>query len=87
MYATAKMGAVLVPLNPNYKERELTYLLQHSRARMLVAAASCKGIDMVQMVHAATCHMLVFDSHLEDCTLEHLLVLNSPASGGGFLHS
>ena len=53
MYATATMGAILVPLNPSYTASELTFALQHSRASMLVAASSCKGMDMVDTVQAA----------------------------------
>ena len=81
MYAAAKVGAILVPLNPSYKELELRHVLQHSSPKMLVAAASCKGVDMVHTVQAATCHMLSSGSQQGNHTLEHLLVLNSPSSG------
>ncbi len=35
-YAAWKLGAIVVPLNPMYKERELTYFCQDSGAKMLL---------------------------------------------------
>ena len=35
-YAAWKLGAIVVPLNPMYKEKELTYFCQDSGARILV---------------------------------------------------
>jgi long-chain acyl-CoA synthetase len=34
LYATWKLGAIVVPLNPMYKEKELTYFCQDSRAKI-----------------------------------------------------
>ena len=39
-YATAKIGAVLVTVNPSYQLAELEYLLAQSRTRALVMARS-----------------------------------------------
>ena len=37
-YATAKIGAILVNINPAYRTHELAYVLNQSGAKLLVAA-------------------------------------------------
>jgi fatty-acyl-CoA synthase len=49
-YATAKVGVVLVNINPAYRTHELRYALHQSGCRMLVAAPSFKTSDYVGMV-------------------------------------
>ncbi|HYZ68352.1 MAG TPA: AMP-binding protein, partial [Mycobacterium sp.] len=49
-YATAKIGAILVNINPAYRSHELDYVLNQSGVRMLVAATSFKTSDYVAMV-------------------------------------
>ncbi|MGH2872336.1 MAG: AMP-binding protein, partial [Solirubrobacteraceae bacterium] len=49
-YATAKLGAILVNINPAYRTTELEYALAQSGCRMLVAAPSFKGSDYRAMV-------------------------------------
>jgi fatty-acyl-CoA synthase len=49
-YATARMGAVLVNINPAYRTSELAYALDRSGCRMLVSAPEFKGSDYVAMV-------------------------------------
>ena len=49
-YATAKIGAVLVNVNPAYRTHELGYVLRQSGARVLVTAESFKTSDYVAMV-------------------------------------
>jgi fatty-acyl-CoA synthase len=44
-YATAKIGVILVNLNPAYRTSELSYALNQSGCRMLVAAQSFKTTD------------------------------------------
>ena len=39
-YATAKIGAILVTVNPAYRTHELSYVLRHSATRLLVSASS-----------------------------------------------
>ncbi len=51
-YATAKIGVILVNINPAYRTHELAYALNHSGCRMLIAAPSFKTSDYVQMVDA-----------------------------------
>src|SRR3954447_4449317 len=49
-YATAKLGVILVNINPAYRTSELEYALRQSGCRMLVAATAFKSSDYVQMV-------------------------------------
>ncbi|MBV9838981.1 MAG: AMP-binding protein [Solirubrobacterales bacterium] len=49
-YATAKLGLILVNINPAYRRSELEYALGQSGCRWLFAAQECKGSDFVEMV-------------------------------------
>jgi fatty-acyl-CoA synthase len=49
-YATAKIGVILVNLNPAYRTHELAYALNQSGCRLLVAAPSFKSSDYMEMV-------------------------------------
>src|SRR4051794_3928538 len=49
-YATAKLGVILVNVNPAYRTSELEYALRQSGCRMLVAATAFKTSDYVTMV-------------------------------------
>jgi fatty-acyl-CoA synthase len=49
-YATAKIGAILVNVNPAYRTHELAYVLKQSGVRTLVSATAFKTSDYVQMV-------------------------------------
>jgi fatty-acyl-CoA synthase len=49
-YATAKIGVILVNINPAYRVHELAYVLNQSGCRMLVAAPSFKTSDYQAMV-------------------------------------
>ena len=42
-YATAKVGVILVNINPAYRSHELAYVLEQSGCRMLVAATGVQG--------------------------------------------
>ena len=50
--ATAKIGAILVNLNPAYRTHELSYALNQSGCRLLVAAPNFKTSDYRAMVAA-----------------------------------
>jgi fatty-acyl-CoA synthase len=52
-FATAKVGAILVNINPAYRSHELTYVLGQAGIRMLVLAPAFKSSDYVAMVEAA----------------------------------
>src|SRR6478735_10388703 len=49
-YATAKLGIVLVNVNPAYRTHEFSYAVNQSGLRMLIAASSFKTSDYRAMV-------------------------------------
>jgi fatty-acyl-CoA synthase len=49
-YATAKIGAILVNINPAYRTRELDFVLNQSGIELLVAAERLKTSDYVGMI-------------------------------------
>ncbi|MFI9409569.1 AMP-binding protein [Nocardia gamkensis] len=49
-YATAKIGAILVTINPAYRTSELEYVLRQADVRMLLAAERFKSSDYVAMI-------------------------------------
>jgi fatty-acyl-CoA synthase len=67
-YATAKIGAILVNINPAYGSRELEYVLGQSGVRMLVAAPSFKASDYAGMIA---------DVRPRCPALEHVVLLGS----------
>ena len=44
-YATARVGVILVPINPAYRRHELEYVLGHAGIRMVVSARQFKTSD------------------------------------------
>ncbi|MCA1772518.1 MAG: AMP-binding protein, partial [Halomonas sp.] len=50
-FATAKIGAILVNINPSYRTHELEYALNQSGARFLVTANSFKTSDYGAMLY------------------------------------
>ncbi len=67
-FATAKIGAILVTINPAYRTHEVQYALRQSGCSVLVAATSFKTSDYVAMV-AEVLHELP--------QLEHVLFLGT----------
>ncbi|MFE5284522.1 AMP-binding protein [Nocardia sp. NPDC056611] len=49
-YATAKIGAILVNINPAYRAHELRYVLTQAEIRLLVAAPAFKTSDYAAMI-------------------------------------
>jgi fatty-acyl-CoA synthase len=49
-YATARLGAILVNINPAYRTSELEYVLHHSGCRTLISAPSFKTSDYRAMI-------------------------------------
>jgi len=49
-YATARIGAIMVCVNPAYRQVELTYVLKQSGAKMITAAPSFKTSDYKSQV-------------------------------------
>jgi fatty-acyl-CoA synthase len=52
-YATARLGAILVTINPAYRTHELAYVLEQSGVSLLVAAPSFKTSDYRAMAAEA----------------------------------
>ena len=50
-FATAKIGAVLVNVNPAYRTHELAYLLEQSEANTLIVIGQFRNSDYVAMVN------------------------------------
>jgi fatty-acyl-CoA synthase len=49
-YATAKIGAILVNINPAYRARELEFVLSQSGTSLLIAAEKLKTSDYAAMI-------------------------------------
>ena len=49
-YATARIGAILVTINPAYRTHELAYVLNQSGVALLVAATGFKSSDYAAMI-------------------------------------
>lgn len=49
-YATAKIGAILVNINPAYQTHELTYVLEQSGARTVISTDRHKSSNYVAMI-------------------------------------
>ncbi|NED45169.1 AMP-binding protein [Amycolatopsis sp. SID8362] len=68
-YATAKIGAILVNINPAYRSHELEYVLNQAGIRLLVASDKFKTSDYPAMVEEVR----------EKCAaLEHVVILGGP---------
>jgi fatty-acyl-CoA synthase len=80
-YATAKVGAVLVNVNPAYRSHELAYVVQQSGMRMLVSAETHKGSDYRAMVNdvRSQCQDLREVVYIGE---ESWVELSAPGAGG-----
>jgi fatty-acyl-CoA synthase len=68
-FATAKIGAILVCVNPAYRTHELSYVLNQAGVRTLVAAPGFKGTDYAAMI----------DEVRPDCPgLHDVVIIGSP---------
>lgn len=47
MFAAARLGATIIPLNPKYTSPELQYMLRHSEAAVCVTAETWEGVDFL----------------------------------------
>ncbi|ONF69661.1 AMP-binding protein [Amycolatopsis keratiniphila] len=68
-YATAKIGAILVNINPAYRSHELEYVLNQAGIKLIMAANSFKTSDYAGMIAEAG----------PKCpALEHVVLLDGP---------
>jgi fatty-acyl-CoA synthase len=74
-YATAKLGVILVNINPAYRTHELAYAVKHSGCRMLVAARAFKTSDYAAMVDEVRSELAGLERvvFFDDPTWEELL--------------
>jgi fatty-acyl-CoA synthase len=74
-YATAKIGAVLVNVNPAYRSHELTYVVNQSGMRLLVSAQQHRTSDYRAMVEQvrADCPALEAVVYLGDPSWQNLV--------------
>jgi fatty-acyl-CoA synthase len=49
MFAAAKLGAIIVPLNPRFTVPELQYMLRHSEATVVVTCETFNDTDYLQL--------------------------------------
>ncbi|MBQ9624775.1 MAG: AMP-binding protein [Clostridia bacterium] len=52
LFATAKIGAVLVTVNTNYKEKELSFLLEQSDSKALFICDGLKDVDCEKIMYS-----------------------------------
>ncbi|MFI0719394.1 AMP-binding protein [Streptomyces sp. NPDC021224] len=79
-YATARLGAIMVNVNPAYRLHELAYALRQSGVSLLIATAEHRGTDyraMAAEVHGS-CPDLRETVHIDDPSWDALL-----AAGAG----
>jgi fatty-acyl-CoA synthase len=59
-YATAKIGAILVNINPAYRSSEVRYVIEQAGLRLMISARSFKGSDYAAMLDEAAFTDVVF---------------------------
>ena len=81
-YATAKVGAILVNVNPAYRSHELAYVLGQSGMRMLVSAVVHKTSDYRAMIDEvrSTCPDLREVIYIGEVSWDGLLAAGAGAS-------
>ncbi len=71
-FATAKIGAVLVTINTNYKSAELEYVLQQSDATMLFLVQGFKDTDYVETAYTVVPELQTSEGALQSAALPFL---------------
>jgi len=81
-YATAKVGAILVNVNPAYRSHELAYVLRQSGMRMLVSAVVHKTSDYRAMIDevSSTCPDLREVIYIGEASWDEVLAAGASAS-------
>src|SRR5918996_3810623 len=71
-FATGKMGAVLVTVNPAYKANELKYVLDQSDSAALFLTRGVKGADFIEILRQAVPEIAGAEGELAVEELPHL---------------
>jgi len=81
-YATAKIGAVLVNVNPAYRSHELAYVLGQSGMRILVSAVVHRTSDYRAMINEVRpqCHELREVVYIGEGSWDELIAAGSAAT-------
>jgi fatty-acyl-CoA synthase len=86
-YAAAKVGAILVNVNPSYRLRELEYALNQSGISVLVAARRFRKSDYVEMLVSLMPELTTAGGGPLHCArvpaLRHVVYLGTDAAPGG----
>ncbi|MEU3820690.1 AMP-binding protein [Streptomyces sp. NPDC030392] len=79
-YATARVGAVMVNINPAYRAHELAYVLNQAGVSLLVASLAHKTSDYRAMVEQvrSECPALRETVHIGDPTWDELIARATP---------
>jgi len=83
-YATAKIGAILVTINPAYRVHELEYVLNLVGCRCLILAESFKSSDYIDMLGTLTPALtsaVAGDAASRVPSLEHAIVIGTAPAG------
>jgi fatty-acyl-CoA synthase len=72
-FATAKIGAILLTVNTNYKLQELKYLLQNSEAENIFLIDGYRDSDYIQILYELAPELRTMErGHIESTTFPHL---------------
>jgi fatty-acyl-CoA synthase len=84
-YATAKIGAILVNINPAYRSHELRYVLRQSGVRLLVSAERFKTSDYRGMIDEVRDKLEALERviYLGTAGWDELLAAGAVAAGTG----
>lgn len=73
MYATAKIGVVMVTVNPVYKSHELDYVLKQSDMKALCVIDAYRDVDYLKIIRELVPETLTCErGHLESANYPHL---------------
>jgi len=81
-YATARIGAILVNINPAYRGYELGYVLQQAGVRLLVSAESFKTSDYRAMINEVSGELDALEQVIYLGTAQWQRLLSSGAESG-----
>ena len=87
MYATAKIGVVMVTMNPVYKSHELDYVLKQSDMKALCIVDSYRDVDYVETVRGLVPESLTQERghlHSEEYPFLKNLIYMGPEKHRGF---
>ncbi len=82
--ACARIGAVINPLMPIFRQRELRFMLGFPKTKLLIVAARFRGFDYPAMIDEIRAdlpdlkHVLVVGGGDPDDSLDHLLAADQP---------